>query len=157
MYDRNSAGDFAGRGLFPEIEGRMKRPEYTAGVVRIYRKYLDRFLEYGEEGYRVEKEDYAQLQNLYNRGGFSRGYYQTHNGKELMSLSYSGHFDEKSKDASRKKRSTRLCLISSGKNILRRIKKEKIQGIFRISTKFPMEFVVQYKETQVRVTGEDGL
>ena len=31
-----------------KIEGRMKRPEYTAGVVRIYRKYLDRCLEYGE-------------------------------------------------------------------------------------------------------------
>ena len=27
-----------------KIEGRMKRPEYTAGVVRIYRKYLDQFL-----------------------------------------------------------------------------------------------------------------
>ncbi len=137
-----------------KIEGRMKRPEYTAGVVRIYRKYLDRFLEYGEEGYRVEKEDYAQLQNLYNRGGFSRGYYQTHNGKELMSLSYSGHFDEKSKDASRKKQEYEALLDKLRKEYLEKDKKEKIQGIFRISTKFPMEFVVQYKETQVRVTGE---
>ena len=24
-----------------KIEGRMKKPEYTAGVVSIYRKYLD--------------------------------------------------------------------------------------------------------------------
>ncbi len=39
-----------------KIEGRMKRPEYTAGVVRIYRKYLDRYLEYGREGYQVKKE-----------------------------------------------------------------------------------------------------
>ena len=28
-----------------KIEGRMKRPEYTAGVVRVYRKYLDHYLE----------------------------------------------------------------------------------------------------------------
>ena len=27
-----------------KIEGRMKKPEYTAGVVSIYRKYLDRYL-----------------------------------------------------------------------------------------------------------------
>ena len=28
-----------------KIEGRMKRPEYTAGVVSIYRKYLEKYLE----------------------------------------------------------------------------------------------------------------
>lgn len=37
-----------------KIEGRMKSPVYTAGVVSIYRKYLDRCLEYGGEGYAVE-------------------------------------------------------------------------------------------------------
>ena len=56
-----------------KIEGRMKRPEYTAGVVRIYRKYLDRYLEYGNESYQVEKEDLEELKRLYNRGGFSKG------------------------------------------------------------------------------------
>ena len=30
-----------------KIEGRMKSPRYTAGVVRVYRKYVDRYLEYG--------------------------------------------------------------------------------------------------------------
>lgn len=60
-----------------KIEGRMKRPEYTAGVVRVYRKYLDRYLEYGAEKYHVDPRDYGELQALYNRGGFSRGYYST--------------------------------------------------------------------------------
>lgn len=36
-----------------KIEGRMKRPEYTAGVVRIYRKYVDQYLKHGRKGYKV--------------------------------------------------------------------------------------------------------
>ena len=35
-----------------KIEGRMKRPEYAAGVTEIYRKYLDLYQE-GKEDYRV--------------------------------------------------------------------------------------------------------
>ena len=34
-----------------KIEGRMKSPRYTAGVVSIYRKYVDRYLEQGRDGY----------------------------------------------------------------------------------------------------------
>ena len=37
-----------------KIEGRMKSPRYTAGVVSIYRKYVDRYLEQGRDGYFVE-------------------------------------------------------------------------------------------------------
>ena len=69
-----------------KIEGRMKRPEYTAGVVRIYRKYLDLYLKYGAEGYRVSKEDQKELLLLFNRDGFSRGYYEQHNGRDMMAL-----------------------------------------------------------------------
>ena len=36
-----------------KIEGRMKSPRYTAGVVSIYRKYLDAYGERGRKGYRV--------------------------------------------------------------------------------------------------------
>ena len=35
-----------------KIEGRMKSPRYTAGVVSIYRKYVDLYLEKGRKGYR---------------------------------------------------------------------------------------------------------
>lgn len=69
-----------------KIEGRMKRPEYTAGVVRIYRKYLDDYLRYGEKGYHVSEEDKRELLLLFNRDGFSRGYYEQHNGKDMMAL-----------------------------------------------------------------------
>lgn len=74
-----------------KIEGRMKRPEYTAGVVAIYRKYIDRILAYGASGYRVEEEDRRMLLDLYNRGGFSDGYYSKYNGKYMMALTRPNH------------------------------------------------------------------
>lgn len=70
-----------------KIEGRMKRPEYTAGVVRIYRKYADRYERYGAEGYKVSEADKKELYLLFNRDGFSEGYYEQHNGRNMMALS----------------------------------------------------------------------
>lgn len=75
-----------------KIEGRMKRAEYTAGVVRIYRKYLDHVLAHGRKNYRVSERDRRELMALYNRGGFTSGYYQVHNGREMMSMKRANHF-----------------------------------------------------------------
>lgn len=58
-----------------KIEGRMKRPEYVAGVTSLYRKYLDLYLEEGKENYKVNEGDIEKLKQLFNRGGFSKGYY----------------------------------------------------------------------------------
>lgn len=68
-----------------KIEGRMKKPEYTAGVVRIYRKYLDLY-EKDPINYRVTEEDLSELADLYNRDGFHTGYYKDHNGPIMMAL-----------------------------------------------------------------------
>ena len=136
-----------------KIEGRMKRPEYTAGVVRIYRKYLDRYLEAGKDGWQVERQDYAELLALYNRGGFSRGYYQVHNGRELMSLTRPGHFGEKDRQALREKQEYEALLLRLRKEYVEKDRREKIQGSFTISEGFPVELAVKYKETEVRVTG----
>ncbi len=68
-----------------KIEGRMKKPEYTAGVVRIYRKYIDRFLA-DPEHYRVESEDLEFLWNLFNRDGFHQGCYLERNGRDMIAL-----------------------------------------------------------------------
>lgn len=65
-----------------KIEGRMKRPEYTAFVVSIYRKYVDLYFSLGRQGYRDYlvghdkewQEDLRRLAELYNRGGFTQGY-----------------------------------------------------------------------------------
>ena len=136
-----------------KIEGRMKRPEYTAGVVRVYRKYLDRYLEAGKDGWQVERQDYAELLALYNRGGFSRGYYQVHNGRVLMSLTRPGHFAEKDRQAVREKQEYEALLLRLRKEYVEKDRREKIQGSFTISEGFPVELAVKYKETEVRVTG----
>ena len=68
-----------------KIEGRMKKPEYAAGVTRIYRKYLDRY-ERNPQNYSVEKEDKEELLELYQRDGFSTGYYKQHNGREMVAI-----------------------------------------------------------------------
>lgn len=70
-----------------KIEGRMKSPEYVADVTQMYRKYIDLYLEKGREGYYVKDEDYKSLTGLYSRNGFSEGYYNTHNGRHMISLS----------------------------------------------------------------------
>ncbi|MDD2957928.1 MAG: DUF3656 domain-containing protein [Lachnospiraceae bacterium] len=75
-----------------KIEGRMKRAEYAAGVTAVYRKYLDQYVIPGKKDYRVEEEDLQILMDLYNRGGFSKGYYQVYNGKEMMSMKRPNHY-----------------------------------------------------------------
>lgn len=77
-----------------KIEGRMKSPRYTAGVVSIYRKYVDRYLTYGREGYKVDPEDRKLLLDLFDRGGFTDGYYLHHNGREMVALKEKPAFRE---------------------------------------------------------------
>ena len=72
-----------------KIEGRMKQPEYAAGVVSIYRALLDRCAEGMDKKdfrYRVTKEESRKLYDLYNRSGFTDGYFHRHNGPEMMAL-----------------------------------------------------------------------
>lgn len=70
-----------------KIEGRMKKPVYTAGVVSIYRKYLNYYLKYGKKGYRVSQEDKQKLWDLFNRNGFHQSYYKQHNGPNMITFS----------------------------------------------------------------------
>ncbi len=67
-----------------KIEGRMKRPEYASGVVSIYRKYLDLYLSGAK--YQVRAEDRQKLYDLYNRSGFTDGYFSRHNGPDMMAM-----------------------------------------------------------------------
>lgn len=77
-----------------KIEGRMKSPRYTAGVVSIYRKYVDMYLKKGRAGYRVDPKDKKILSDLFDRGGQSEGYYQVHNGRDMVVLKEKPAFRE---------------------------------------------------------------
>ena len=69
-----------------KIEGRMKRPEYVAGVVRVYRRLIDRFVKEPSKS-RVTDEEKHTLWQLFNRG-FTKGYFFGNPGIELMSRKY---------------------------------------------------------------------
>jgi len=56
-----------------KIEGRMKRPEYVAVVTREYRKALDSIIETGR--FIPDPSAREELQQIFNRGSFTKGYY----------------------------------------------------------------------------------
>lgn len=79
-----------------KIEGRMKSPEYAAGVTAIYRKYIDLYYTAPDIPYQVDETDMEKLRSLYIRSEISEGYYFRHNGKEMITLdspAYAGRDD----------------------------------------------------------------
>ena len=71
-----------------KIEGRLKRPEYVAVVTKAYREALDRLA----EGQIVSADDArVGLEQIFNRGGFTRGYGPGLNDRELMSFLKPNH------------------------------------------------------------------
>lgn len=78
-----------------KIEGRMKKPEYAAGVTAIYRKYIDKY--YAGEDCHVSRKDLDALGKLYIRSERQNGYYYRHNSKDMVTIdspSYSGTDEE---------------------------------------------------------------
>lgn len=65
-----------------KIEGRMKRPEYVAVVVDIYRRAIDSYL--SGDGYRVSAQDRKNLAQIFNRD-FTTAYLEGRPGKTMMS------------------------------------------------------------------------
>ena len=92
-----SLKDMSTIGIIPElieagidsfkIEGRMKKPEYSAGVTALYRKYIDRYYADPSADFKVSKEDMEILKSLYQRTGISEGYYHRHNGRDMITIS----------------------------------------------------------------------
>lgn len=109
-----------------KIEGRMKKPEYAAGVTAIYRKYIDLYWKKGRDGYEVSREDRERLASLYIRSGMQEGYYFQQNGKDMITLespSYNGN-DE---------------------NLLLEIRKRYLETPFKKRIKMQADFAVGMK------------
>lgn len=133
-----------------KIEGRMKRPEYAAGVTAIYRKYLDLY-EKHPKAYQVEKEDLQELLDLYQRDGFNRGYYEMHNGRTMMAV-----YNQKEQERKQK--------IRTGRNeeLFQRLKKqyldtklqEPITGTLVLCAEAPAVLDLEFQDVQVQVLGE---
>lgn len=69
-----------------KIEGRMKQLAYAAGVVSVYRKYIDTFLQNPLSEYQVAESDKEHLMDLGNRCGFTSGYYHDKKGPDMVTF-----------------------------------------------------------------------
>ena len=86
----------------------MKQAEYAAGVVAVYRGYVDRYMDafrtrakrgmkeqeahaFAIRQYQVTKEDMQRLFELGNRSGFTEGYYHKKNGKDMITFGKPNH------------------------------------------------------------------
>lgn len=125
-----------------KIEGRMKRPEYAAGVTSIYRKYIDAYLDNSIRPYKVENKDRQILLDLGNRGGFSKGYYMQKNGAQMITLKNPSY------QSSEKK-----LLDSIRQKYIQKELKEKIKGVLRISKDNPMILELNCKGVTCQVQG----
>lgn len=68
-----------------KVEGRMKKPEYVAGVTRNYRKAIDKVLVNTKFDLQRGRQELAQL---FNREGFAKAYLYKNVGKDMMSYNY---------------------------------------------------------------------
>ncbi|SCN21456.1 putative protease YhbU precursor [Clostridium sp. N3C] len=69
-----------------KIEGRLKKPEYVAGVVASYRKVIDEYVQSKRISDSGEEE--KKLLQLFNREGFSKGYFWGNAGRDMMAYNY---------------------------------------------------------------------
>lgn len=74
-----------------KIEGRMKSPEYVAGVTSVYRKYIDLYYKNNTEKISIDKADERIVTGLYIRSGLQQGYYHKHNGKDMITIKGPGY------------------------------------------------------------------
>lgn len=132
-----------------KIEGRMKRPEYTAGVVSIYRKYIDRYMESGGKDRKIQKKDLQDLEQLFRKRGYSQGFYTQHNGRNMMSLTAP---ENETKETERSVYMDRLY-----ETYVKTEKKEKINGILGVSTEKPMKLLLQWNQISVEVQGDPAM
>ena len=74
-----------------KIEGRMKNAAYVAGVTALYRKYMDLY-ETDPKNWRVDPKDWKLLEQLYVRTDPGSGYYERHNGQEMITPGTPGYY-----------------------------------------------------------------
>ncbi|MDE6055789.1 MAG: U32 family peptidase, partial [Lachnospiraceae bacterium] len=126
-----------------KIEGRMKSPEYVAGVTAMYRKYIDLYLTNPEKPYKIAPEDEQLIRQLYIRSDTCDGYYQRHNDKSMVTLTepgYSGSSPEIMKDIQENYISQDILL--------------PITGTAKVRAGEPLELTFVYDSVSATVKGD---
>lgn len=127
-----------------KIEGRMKSPRYTAGVVRLYRKYVDLYLKNGRKGYRVDPKDRKELLDLFDRGGQTLGYYTEYNGRDMVVCHEKPVFRQENRE----------LYQYLDKTYVEAEVKEPVQGFARVCEGEPLQLTLQYEDP---LTGESRM
>lgn len=125
-----------------KIEGRMKKPEYAAGVTALYRKYIDLYYQNPKQ-FKVENSDFELLKKLYIRSDIQEGYYHQHNGKNMITP-------------------TSPAYVGSNEMLLEEIRckylQTKLQIPVNMSAVFikgqPASITLDYRETSITVQGD---
>lgn len=130
-----------------KIEGRMKSPRYTAGVVSIYRKYVDQYLTSGRKGYRVSPEDRRILLDLFDRGGQTDGYYKQHNDKNMVVMKEKPSFREGNES----------LFASLDERYVNQTKQEAVKGSLTVKADMAAELTLTCCGVSVTVYGEAPL
>lgn len=72
-----------------KIEGRMKSKEYVGLMTKLYRYYTDMYITKGTID--VTQADINAMNQIFNRGSFSTGYYQNYNGPSMITKELPKH------------------------------------------------------------------
>ena len=129
----------------------MKQAEYAAGVVSVYRKYIDRYVNAclrtdevaAKKEFHVAKEDMQHLYDFGNRSGFTDGYYKRHNGREMITLDKPSHT-----------KGNETLWEEIKEQYVRSEKKEKINGILRLKKDFSAKLDIALKDIRISVAGD---
>lgn len=112
-----------------KIEGRMKQMSYATGVVSMYRKYMDAYLEGGTTT--VSEEDKKIIFDLGNRCGFTNTYFHKQNSPDMITYTRPSHEKKAAED------------------VILHQPKMQIQGTFYAHIGQEMQLSVQMGEEQV--------
>ena len=126
-----------------KIEGRMKSATYTAGVVSIYRRYVDLYLEHGRDRFCVNPQDIKNLAELFDRGGFTDRYLHSHNHADMIALGEKPDLRQPDRNLTEYIENT----------YLKPQLKEHIQGKVRFEPGFPAIMELKWRDTSVRFEG----
>jgi len=123
-----------------KIEGRLKSPEYVAGVTAIYRKYIDIYCE--TKVLNVSSEDIEILNKLYMRSELSEGYYFKHNGEDMITVSSPSYKDNDEK-----------VLATINDKYIYNVKKLPVSGIITLVPGQKTSLILRYKNHVIAVEG----
>ncbi|MBQ8327335.1 MAG: U32 family peptidase [Lachnospiraceae bacterium] len=129
-----------------KIEGRMKRPEYAAGVTAIYRKYIDQYYENPDKPFRIDAKDMDILNQLYIRKERSLGYYEKHNGKDMITLDNPAYSEV-----------SQALLDQIGEQYLTKLKQLPVTAYLYMSVGMPLSLTIVHEESGVSVTVEGNV